>query len=524
MRQSIRNAALTCLVSVLALVVVIPGVASAASTPSAPTYRTVTPCALSCVGRVQIYTRTPTLSAWARDDAGDVLTYQYEVYRGTSTTPAASALIARGTSTPASTTALDKWTVPTGRIVSTGDYEYRVRAAAQGTTAYGPWSTGWIHFVLVWIAPTPPTVTLSGVGTSAGAPAGTVGHAATVHISDTDPAVTYVAYSVFAPVDALPTEIGFPLHCGFRSYRDVVYVCRNADGTWPSQQIAPIATSGSVWAASINARGETSTLVDKHYYVGADQAGLRAGHSWTFEPTAGTPGYTNPTTAGSGPVPDTATVGGTPLAHGNDVSLVLGAPNPAARGIDPGTGASVPAQVTVSAFNGTGSESTAHAVLDPHSAFTVGAWVKVPSTGRRLHETLLSQMGSQESSFYLQNSSGFWMFCMPETDVAAYRGPCAYQYEAPVQPGKWTFVAGSWNPTNQSLTIYTGDGTKLNSLMRSSTVAGPLFNGPLFVGQDTMGTTQRYFTGSVADPFAVQGSLTTAQLQALMAYRPPSNP
>lgn len=522
MRHPIRNAVSTCVVAVLALVA-IPGVASAASTPSAPTYRTVTPCPVSCVGKVPIYTRTPTLSARAHDAAREVLTYQYEVYRGTSTTPAAAALIARGTSTPASATALDKWTVPAGHITSTGNYEYRVRAAPHGTTAYGPWSTGWIHFYFEYVAPTAPTVTLSGVGTSPGTPAGTVGHAATVHLGDSDAAVTYIAYSVFAPVDALPVAIGFPVHCGFRSYSDVVYVCRNADGTWPSQRIAPIATSGSVWAASINAKGQTSTLVNTHYYTSSDEGGLAAGHSWIFEPTAGTPGYTNPTTAASGPIPDTATLGGTPLTHGTGVSLVLGAPNPAAKGLDPATGASAPAQVTASVLTGTGSESTGHAVLDPHSAFTVGAWVKAPSTGRRLHQTFLSQMGSHESSFYLQNSSGFWMFCMPETDIATYHGPCAYQYETPVQPGTWTFVAGAWNPANQSLTIYTGDGTNLKSLMRSTTVAGPLANGSLFVGQDTIGTTQRYFTGSIVDPFAVQASLTTAQLQALMAYRPPSN-
>jgi Concanavalin A-like lectin/glucanases superfamily len=522
MHQPFRSALLTCLIALTVLVTAVPEVASAASTPSAPTHRTVTPCPMNCAGNVAIYTRTPTLSAWARDAAGDVLTYQYEVYRGTSTTPAATSLIARGTSTPVSATALDKWTVPSGHITATGYYEYRVRAAPHGTTNYGPWSMGWIHFNLVFVAPTAPTVTLSGVGTSPGAPAGTVGHAATVHLSDADPAVTYIAYSVFAPVDAVPTEIGFPLHCGFRSYFDAIYVCRNADGTWPSQQIAPIATSGAVWAASINARGETSTLVTKHYYADADQTGLLAGHSWIFEPTAGTPGYTNPITPAMGPVPDTAAVGATALAHGNGVSLALGAPNPAARGVDPATSASVPAQVTVSVFNGAGSESTANAVLDPHSAFTVGAWVKVASTGRGIHQTLLSQMGGHESSFYLQNSNGFWTFCMPETDIATYHGPCVYQYKVPVQPGKWTFVAGAWNPANQSLTVYTGDGTTLNSLMRSSTVAGPISNGPLFVGQDTIGTTQRYFTGSVVDPFAVPASLTTAQLEALMAYRPPS--
>jgi Concanavalin A-like lectin/glucanases superfamily len=135
---------------------------------------------------------------------------------------------------------------------------------------------------------------------------------------------------------------------------------------------------------------------------------------------------------------------------------------------------------------------------------------------------LLSQKGGQESSFYLQNSKGFWTFCMPETDIATYHGPCAYQYNTPVQPGKWTFVAGAWNPTNQSLTVYTGDGTTLSSIMRTSTIAGPASDGPLFVGQDTIGATQRYFTGSVADPFAVQATLTMTQLEALMAYRPPA--
>jgi hypothetical protein len=430
--------------------------------------------------------------------------------------------VVSGTSTPASNTALDQWTVPAGAITTEGSYEYRVRAAPHGTTAYGPWSVGWIHFV-VYLPPAPPTLALTGVGTSSASPSGTVGHAATLRITENDPTAIYVAYSLFEPVVASPVGIGFPLHCGFRSYGDVVYVCRNADGSWPSQQIAPIGTSGSVWAASVNAKHETSTLVEQHYYANADQAGLRSGHSWTFEPTAGAPGYTNPTVAASGPVPDTAAAGATPLAHGKGVTLALDAPNPAAVGKDPGTGDSVPARVTVSAFDGTGSESTAHAVLDPKSAFTVGAWVKSPSAGRGQYYTLLSQMGSQESSFYLQNSNGNWTFCMPETDLATYHGPCTYQYNFPVEPGKWTFVAGAWNPINQSLTVYTGDGTSLTSIMRTSTIAGPVSNGPLFVGQDTIGANNRYFTGSIDDPFAVQATLTTTQLTALMGYGTPAN-
>lgn len=522
MHQRTRTALLTILTVAAIMAAVMPGVAAGAPTPSAPGFRTVTPCPVSCTGTVTVFTPTPTLSAWARDDAGDVLTYQYEVYSGRSTAPSVGALVASGTSTPTSNVALDKWTVTSGTITAEGSFEYRVRAAPHGTAAYGPWSVGWIHFY-VYLPPTAPTVTLSGVGTSPGSPSGTVGHAATLHITDRDPTVTYVYYSVFAPVDASPVNIGYPIHCGLRDYRDVVYLCRNADGSWPDQQVAPIATSGTVWAASVNARHETSTLVTHPYYANADQAGLRAGNSWTFEPTAGTAGYTNPTVAASGPVPDTATTGATPLTHGTGVTLGLDAPNPVARGTDPGTGDSVPAQVTVSTFDGTGSESTARAILDPKSAFTVGAWVKSPSAGRGQYYTLLSQKGSHESSFFLQNSKGNWSFCMPETDSVSYHGPCSYQYNTPVQPGVWTFVAGAWNPTNQSLTVYVGNGTTLTSIMRSTTVAGPASNGPLFVGQDTIGANQRYFKGSIDDPFAIQASLTLPQLTALMGYGTPAH-
>jgi hypothetical protein len=116
--------------------------------PTTPTALSVRPCASVCSPSALTSSATPTLAAQSTDADHDRVRYSYEVYAGHAATPPAAA-VATGQVPDAASGALATWLPP---ALSTGDYEYRVKADD------GALATAWSAFTPFTVDITAPSV------------------------------------------------------------------------------------------------------------------------------------------------------------------------------------------------------------------------------------------------------------------------------------------------------------------------------------------------------------------------------
>jgi hypothetical protein len=176
---------------------------------------------------------------------------------------------------------------------------------------------------------------------------------------------------------------------------------------------------------------------------------------------------------------------------------------------------------SVLSFDGTAASAAtaAPALLDTSKSFTVSAWLN-PATviGTGVAETALAQDGVSESSFFLQDTGGYWGFCMPTTDSATWSGDCI-KTTSVVVANTWTFVTAVWDATNQQLRLYVStDGSASTPVIGSHAAAWkPVIPQPLYVGRDKIGASLRYWNGMVADPMVFPGVADSVQIAQMGA-------
>ena len=486
------------------------------SIPGTAGGRSVSSCYRACSGVVVTPDPTPTLTGIARDADGGNLRIDYEVYSGFSATP--STRVAYGSTTAAQDTDTS-WTVTPA--LAAGDYEYRVRG--WDGTVYGPWAVGWVQFTVDTTAPSAPDVSITGATTTTNtAVTGTVGKAVTANFTTTKNSGTVeIVYSVYNNV---PTYSSRQAPACGSSSGGVVVLCRSGGSGYPVQTFAAVDTSTRLYAVAFDAAGNVSSSKMTPFYVNPDTAGVQKGHAWFFsDADAATNAGTGTGITPTPPVPDTATTSPTPLNATSGMTFGPDSPNTAMTHTDPVTAQEAPLVMTVSQFNGTAAESTPAKVLDTTKSFTVAAWVKPTSAATTSALPVVTQAGSQESSFFLQASSNTWRLCIPDSDASTWNGDCAYS-SSTVAPNQWVFIVGEWDAINHQIRLYVNadgaDSTGTPAVHYHA--SAPATVGGLYVGQDLIGSQVRHFVGSIFAPMAFQAVATPNQIYSLMTYETPS--
>ncbi len=212
---------------------------------------------------------------------------------------------------------------------------------------------------------------------------------------------------------------------------------------------------------------------------------------------------TGTSTAGSGTVADTATLGssvtwaGTGGGHTGD----------AVRFSDDVT-------------NGYVDGSTAAVHTD--ASFSVAAWVYLdPNAGTTSNRTAVSQPGSAESGFYLQvRSDGNWSFTMPPTDdnLGAWF-PDLVESGTPAQLGVWVQLVGVYDSVGQIVQLYV-NGVSQGTAKHTSTWDA---TGALEIGRALFGSgAADAWYGTIDDVRLYQRVLTQADVSALYTGTEPT--
>ncbi|UUU31893.1 LamG domain-containing protein [Streptomyces sp. CA-210063] len=157
-----------------------------------------------------------------------------------------------------------------------------------------------------------------------------------------------------------------------------------------------------------------------------------------------------------------------------------------------------------------GYAATTESVVNTQSSFTVGAWAYL--TDSSAYRTVLSQTGSDSSSFSLYYSSGAqrWVFLWSwyENGVRKYQG--ANADAAGVALKTWTHVAGSYDAENRTIRLYVNGRLQGGPVSLPATSDATVSDGALQIGRVayTAGTYQNYWRGRV-DEVAVWQRLLT---------------
>lgn len=463
------------------------------SYPSAPAGRTVAPCMFVCSGvaPAQWFTNSnrPRLTANATDADGGNLHYEFEVWSGSSSTP--TTRVATG-SVFASQGTTGWWQPPSA--LPDGVYEYRTRAS--DGVDNGPWSSGWVVFVVDTVAPPVPTVTVSGAGLSDQTRGGTVGKPLTATFQS--PAADGIQQYVYSWWSPLPT-FDTPLACNGAS-GGVGAVCPASGGASVAVTAAAVSRDGPIYVQALDKAGNASLTTGPTLFVNPDAAGTGAGHSW--------PG------SGSSPVGDTATANGQLLTLGSGVTWQTDQPAPDVL------------EASVMTFNGTatGYGQTSTAVLDTTKSFTVGAWVKPSTSGIQIVQSQhASTPSGVEPSFQMYQAGGSWLLCVPTAGVSPTNADCAITAADPSVVNVWTYVVGVWDATNKQIRIYlNGSGTP--AAVTAHGAAGQASVGPMLVGRSNNWRTPAGFgfQGSIYNPVAIPGVVDPLQMVRLREAVPPN--
>jgi hypothetical protein len=150
---------------------------------------------------------------------------------------------------------------------------------------------------------------------------------------------------------------------------------------------------------------------------------------------------------------------------------------------------------------GSGAATTSGTVVDTSSAFTASAWVNlaaVPSS----NAVVVAEAGAHQDFFELgyQASTGEWCATVYSADsgTATPSSACA----GSVTTGVWTQLAGTFDPVNQTVTLYINGSATATATDNATWKA----TGGVFVGSGWRnGTATAYLTGNVDDVQILSG-------------------
>ncbi|MFL6140681.1 MAG: LamG domain-containing protein [Labedaea sp.] len=133
--------------------------------------------------------------------------------------------------------------------------------------------------------------------------------------------------------------------------------------------------------------------------------------------------------------------------------------------------------------------ATAGPVLDTTTSFTVAGWVKLIDSAA-IQQTIVSQLGSLNSAFYLQKVGNNWAMTVQSVDTDApvwVRVPSS----SAVAVGVWTHLAGVYDQASGSVRLY------VNGELAGSATGASAFPAPnaLWIGR-------AWYRGRAVDPFA----------------------
>ncbi|MDG4794274.1 LamG domain-containing protein [Micromonospora sp. WMMD1082] len=387
-------------------------------------------------GVLTIGTLTPTFSAVFPDgDSSDSLTGTFEwieVPAGgmgtvTNTSPA------RKSPPPARTGITPNSRATSSAVTIAKGPTYAFRAKGTDKAPYsitGPWSS-WCQFAPDTTVPPVPTITPG----TAGGP----GRTMTFTFSTTTTDVTKFRYGWSNPPTTEITASG----TNPKTATVTVTVPSFGQNTFWVRGIDATGNLGNIGSATVTTP-RSSPAVAKwglEQYPGVDQTAALADQ----QPTLGD-------SDGAGPLVADTPLTANGITWSNDVRLIGG---------------------RTAALNGAGYLTTSGPVVDTSKSFSVAAWARLDDANS--DQVVVSLLGSVRARFMLYYSAadGGWRVFMYDTDTQAASGD-GKTGSAPVV-GRWTHLAGVYDATHKSLSLYV-DGTLAGTVSQlgSWTATGPL--------------------------------------------------
>ncbi|MGI5146328.1 carboxypeptidase regulatory-like domain-containing protein [Plantactinospora sp. CA-294935] len=365
--------------------------------------------------------------------------------------------------------------VPSGKLVDGGTYVWQSRT--YDGSHYGGWS-GTCEFT---VDATPPPIP------------GNVGSADYPPGSNPHGAVGLPGVFEIAPPATRPHEVkeyAWTLDSGVLNAAQTVPARTTDYGA--SLTIRPTHDGTNflrVWAKDHAGRFSATPQI----YTFSVRAGAGPAAQWTFEETSGdavdVSGHGNTATLGASAarVPGRSGVG-TSLALNGGTSATLTGPVMTAH---PDTGASVPVRTDAS--------------------FTVSAWARITSPTGTAQQVVLAANGTRTFSYSLSyvGSSNRWRFAMAGADTD---NPSLYAASSDAAPiaGKWTHVAGVYDGSSRTLTLF------VNGVAQSTTATltgGFNATSNVTVGKRRWnGVDDSFFTGVVDDVRVYNYAETSAKI------------
>jgi hypothetical protein len=421
--------------------------------------------ALPCVrgaGRPVVFTKTPRLRARLSDPDGGVLDAGFRLYHGTFDNYSWNGQDIHADWVGSSSFA--EVTVPVGWVSEQGVYSWQLWSG-DGDPSVSSWSQV-CEFEVDTVAPSTPAISSPDYPTTT--PSGSVGQTGTF---------TFSPNGNTGPSGTMDVQYyGWSLN----------------DDNGILNQLAVTSPSGSITTSITPTRNNTNTL----YVYAFDRAGNRstnpAAYVFTVAGPTGPKGIWTLDEASGTTAADTGT-GGRPLTLGTGATF---GPGYSAGGL--------------TANGTTGFATTATSVLDTSKAFSVAAWVKLDSTAST--RTALSQDVGGTSAFSLQYNKNLnrWALSAPAT-AGSSELQSAASLAAP-EVGAWTHLAGVYEPTTQTLSLYVDgklEGTA--TALLSTATAGQFVVGAAKAG----GNRTEQFPGAVDQVQVWDRQITATEAAAL---------
>ncbi|MFY1650733.1 LamG-like jellyroll fold domain-containing protein [Solwaraspora sp. WMMB762] len=449
--------------------------------PGAP--HTLQVAGVSCGSSVlRIGTLSPTFSAVFPDgDSSDSLTGTFEwievpaggIGAVTDTTPA------RKSPPPAKTGITPNSRATSSAVAITSGRTYAFRARGTDKPPYsitGPWSS-WCQFIPDTTAPPVPTITPG----AAGEPGRTMTFALSTTTTDvtkfrygwSNPPTTEVAASGTNPKTAT-VNVTVP------SFGQNTFWVRGIDAT---------GNLGNVGSATFTAPRSAPAVAKwgLEHYPGVDQTEALADQQ--------------PSLAGE------TSLGTSDVSWTDDVRIIGG---------------------QTSSFNGTSSHAfTTDPIIDPTASFSVSAWVKLGNAGDTLptvNRIGMTQDGALNGSFVLGYHAGTqkWSMWMHSDDTATTTTFGLVNSPSPVVMGSWTHLAGVYDATSRTSTIY------VNGQAPTSVAATGMQPWPnrqrIVIGRELWkGSPVNFWSGEIADVQVFDRVLVPHDFTGMLAHDPMSS-
>ncbi len=490
------------------------------SPPGQSAGRSISGCSFECSPIAYTHDSTPTLTGATTNADGATMTYTFAIWLGHSATPTTE-------KTPITTAAVANGALASiSPSLADGDYEYTVRACLTADASVcGPWAGGYAMFTVDTVRPAPPTLSPPGPIGSKGADSGTVGvtqDSITISSAASDHVWGYV-YTMSASTSPATPPANPVCNTSASGY---VTVCPASVGGSIVVQVAPLDNQSALTVWSFDAAGNTDATSHSPFglpsavaFYANDDTAPSSGHQWS---TLGGP-------LDSGGNPDTSACPQDSVPDSAPAPLPLQLSGGVCWASDDSpTG---PPPISVLKFSGAAAQAvTTASAVDTTKSFTVAAWVKPADASTSLVRPILSEDGSSNAGFALQNSLDHWRFCVTASggeNANPWSGVCAIS-AATVSVNTWVFVVGIWDAVNRQARLYvTTSGSSSTPAAVISNDSIPASVGKLEVGRDDYYTTSasplnRYFNGEIYLPTAMPGVLSSGQISELGLYAPPS--